>query len=79
MDYAGVTSVMKRSLEGGGRGEVEVAKAARAQRMLRLGLKGGGRSQEPKNARKETLEAAKCKEMDSALSTSLGSSPAGWP
>ena len=56
-----------------------MAKAARAQRMLRLGLKGGGRSQEPKNARKETLEAAECKEMDSALSTSLGSSPAGWP
>ena len=56
-----------------------MTKAARAQKMLRLGFKGGGRSQEPKNARKETLEAAKCKEMDSALSTSLGSSPAGWP
>lgn len=53
-------------------------KAAREQKMLRPGFKGG-RSHEPKNARKETLGAAKCKEMDSALSASLGTSPPGWP
>lgn len=56
-----------------------MTKAAREQKMLRLGFKGGGRSHEPKNARKETLGAAKCKEMDSALSASLGTSPPGWP
>ena len=56
-----------------------MTKAAREQKMLRLGFKGGERSHQPKNARKKTLEAAKCKEMDSALSASLGTSPADWP
>lgn len=41
------------------------------------GFKDGGRSHEPRSTRKEALEAGKTKEVDSALSASLGTSPAG--